>query len=88
MEYLLERIKTQKVFVFSQLFPEKITLRRLVATFLAVLELTRLAKLRVEQNEAFTDIVCTAVEEKPLETPADPTTVAPQDEESHPSPQS
>jgi segregation and condensation protein A len=66
MEYLLERIKTQKSFVFSQLFSEKITLRRLVATFLAVLELTRLKKLRIAQDEAFTDIVCTAVEEDPL----------------------
>ena len=104
MEYLLERIKTQKSFIFSQLFAEKITFRRLVATFLAVLELTRLKKLRVEQNEAFTDIVCTAVEdtpepdaaaleetpaeENPLETPAEANTVAPQDEESHPSPES
>ncbi len=99
MEYLLERIKTQKAFIFSELFAEKITLRKLVATFLAVLELTRLKKLRIVQNEAFTDIHCTAVdesevaappvaEENPLETPADPATVAPQDEESHPSPQS
>jgi segregation and condensation protein A len=88
MEYLLERIKTQKSFVFSQLFEEKITLRRLVATFLAVLELTRLKRLRIEQNEAFTDILCTAVEEIPLETPAVPDTVATQDEESHPTPES
>ena len=99
MEYLLERIKTQKSFVFSQLFAEKITLRKLVATFLAVLELTRLKKLRVEQDAAFTDILCTRVEETdpviplveeeiPLETPAAVTTVAPQDEESHPSPES
>lgn len=86
MEYLLERIKTQKSFVFTELFPEKITLRRLVATFLAVLELTRLKKLRVEQNEAFSDILCTAVEEIPLETPADPDTVPASDEESSPSP--
>jgi segregation and condensation protein A len=68
-----------------------------------VLELTRLKKLRIQQDEAFTDIVCTAVEdtpateasatetpaeENPLETPADPATVATQDEESHPSPES
>ena len=86
MEYLLERIKTEKSFVFTQLFPEKITLRRLVATFLAVLELTRLKKLRVEQTEAFADILCTAVEENPLETPAEPSTVAAADEESQPSP--
>jgi segregation and condensation protein A len=86
MEYVLDRIKTEKSFVFSQLFPERITLRRLVATFLAVLELTRLKKLRVEQTEAFADILCIAVEEIPLETPPEPATVAKQDEESHPSP--
>ena len=84
MEYVLEQIKTRRSFVFSQLFPEKISLRRLVATFLAVLELTRLRKLRLEQTAAFTDILCTAVEENALETPADPSTVATQDEESHP----
>jgi segregation and condensation protein A len=84
MEYILERIKTQKSFVFSQLFPGKISLRRLVATFLAVLELTRLAKLRLEQDAAFTDIVCTAVEEKTLETPDKASTVMAQDEESNP----
>ena len=88
MEYVLERIKTQKSFLFSAIFPEKISLRRLVATFLAVLELTRLRKLRLEQNESFTDILCTAVEENELETPADPTTLPALNEESHPSPQS
>ena len=43
--------------------------------FLALLELTRLRKLRLRQNEAFTDIVCEAVEENPLETAANPNTV-------------
>ena len=88
MEKLLQRVQTQKSFVFSSLFEGKITLRMLVATFLAVLELTRLRKLRVCQDEAFSDIICTAVEEKALETPAAVSTVAPQDEESSPSPQS
>ena len=87
MEYVLERIKTTPSFVFSALFAEKITLRRLVATFLAVLELTRLKKLRLEQNEAFTDILCTAVEEIVLETKSDLSTVPPPDEESNPPPQ-
>ena len=82
MEYILERLKTTKSFVFSQLFSEKISLRRLVATFLAVLELTRLAKLRLEQTEAFSDILCTAVDEKILETVSEPNTVALPDEES------
>ena len=68
MEWLLNRTKTERTFIFSQLFPEGVTLRRLVATFLAVLELTRLKKLRVRQSEAFADIVIEAViaEEAPL----------------------
>jgi len=84
MEYILERLKTTKSFVFSQLFSGKISLRRLVATFLAVLELTRLAKLRLEQTEAFSDILCTAVDEKILETLPEPNTVTLSDEESTP----
>jgi segregation and condensation protein A len=76
MEYLLERTKTEKSFVFSQLFSGKVTLRMLVATFLALLELTRLKRLRLAQDEAFADIVCTAVEpEIPLESEANPGTV-------------
>ncbi len=76
MEWLLARLQTQKSFVFSTLFPEGVTLRRLVATFLAILELTRLRKFRLRQDEAFADIICDAVEENPLETPADPATVS------------
>ena len=75
MEYLLNRIHTEKSFIFSDLFPGKVTLRLLVATFLAVLELTRLRKLSLQQNESFSDIVCTAVEEIPLETADNPDTV-------------
>jgi segregation and condensation protein A len=75
MEWLLNRTKTEKSFIFSHLFPGGVTLRRLVATFLAMLELTRLKKLRVRQNEAFSDIMVEAVEENPLETPAPDNTV-------------
>lgn len=75
MEWLLSRVTTEKSFIFSHLFPNGVTLRRLVATFLAVLELTRLRKLRLRQNEAFSDIVCDACEEMPLETPSSPDTV-------------
>ena len=70
MEWLLVRMRTERVFVFSGLFETGVTLRRLVATFLAVLELTRLSKLRLRQNEAFTDIVCEAADQNPLETSA------------------
>ena len=76
MEWLLERMQSEKTFVFSSLFDTGVSLRRLVATFLAVLELTRLSKMRLRQNEAFTDIVCEAApDEKPLETNADGATV-------------
>jgi segregation and condensation protein A len=75
MEWLLARTQTEKSFVFSQLFPNGVTLRRLVATFLAMLELTRLKKLRVRQDEAFADIRCEAVVENPLETVAVTSTV-------------
>lgn len=83
MEWLLARTQTEKTFIFSQLFPEGVTLRRLVATFLAMLELTRLKKLRLRQSEAFADIFIDAVEElptvaiaeNPLETAAIPPTV-------------
>jgi segregation and condensation protein A len=74
MEWLLSRMQSERSFVFSRLFEGGVTLRRLVATFLAVLELTRLRRMRISQNEAFTDIVCEAAEENPLETqPAEAT---------------
>lgn len=78
MEALLERVRTQKSFIFSDLFPEKTTLRVLVATFLAVLELTRLKKLRIRQDEAYADIVCTAVDEQLTPEVAPAETLAPE----------
>ena len=75
MEWLLDRSTREKSFVFAQLFPSGVSLRRLVATFLAVLELARLKKLRLRQDEAFADIICEAVVEKPLETPGNASTV-------------
>ncbi len=82
MEALLDRLKTQRSFIFSDPFPEKTTLRMLVATFLAVLELTRLRKLRVQQTESFADIHCIAVEESPTEPPAPGPVVANETEKS------
>jgi len=76
MEYLLKRIQVERSFIFSDLFPDKVTLRVLVATFLAVLELARLKQLSLRQDEAFADIRCSAVDEIPLETAATPPTVA------------
>jgi segregation and condensation protein A len=86
MEYILQHIRTRRTFTFSSLFPHKTTLRRLVASFLAMLELTRLKKLTLQQDEAFSDIICTAVEEIALETPSEPHTVTPNEETLAPSP--
>jgi segregation and condensation protein A len=63
MEELLKLIETRKAFLFTDLFEGKqVTVRLLVATFIAVLELTRLKKLRVRQDEAYADIHVEAVE--------------------------
>jgi segregation and condensation protein A len=75
MEWLLERMRTERTFVFSSLFGEGVSLRRLVATFLAALELTRLRRMRLRQDDAFADILCEASDENPLETPADTATL-------------
>lgn len=61
MEDLLLYLRTHKRFLFTDLFQGNVTVRVLVATFVAVLELTRLRKMRIHQDEAYTDIICTAV---------------------------
>lgn len=86
MEYLLARIRTTPAFTFSSLFPGRVTLRRLVATFLAVLELARLKKLTLSQDAAFAEIHCTAGGENALETSPSPTTVTPHEESPSSSP--
>ncbi len=74
MEWLLARGASEGTFVFSRLFTETVSLRRLIATFLAMLELTRLRRMQIRQDERYEDIICTFVNEaNPLETvgPAD-----------------
>ena len=62
MEFILVRLKSQKTFLFSDLFESTTTVTTIVASFLAVLELTRLNKILVRQDRAFADIRCDAVE--------------------------
>ena len=76
MEMLLARLQTQPKFAFSELFARTVSLRTVVATFLAVLELARLKRLRVRQDEIFADFFCEAAAENVLESPAAPTTLA------------
>lgn len=62
MEMLIEKIRTEPVFTFTSLFDGPIGLRTLVTTFIAILELTRLKRLKIEQDEAFCDFVVTGLE--------------------------
>ena len=63
MEHVLLQVKDRKSFLFSELFESTTTLTTIVATFLAVLELTRLGKIRIQQDQAFSDIRCKGTEE-------------------------
>ena len=56
MTYIINYIKNTPSFYFSNLFEEKTTLNNIIATFLAVLELTRLGEITLTQDLAFTDI--------------------------------
>ncbi len=62
MELVLHRIKHKDNFLFSDLFESSTTITTIVATFLAVLELTRLDKITLKQDRAFADIRCMRVE--------------------------
>lgn len=63
MNFILQTITLRPQFLFSSLFDEQtMTINTLLATFLAILELTRLNKLHLEQAENFGDILCTAKE--------------------------
>ena len=58
MEYVLEKMKTCGRFHFSELISPDSTLIMVVTTFIAILELTRLRKLNLQQPEPFADIEC------------------------------
>jgi segregation and condensation protein A len=62
MELVLLRIRREPSFLFSDLFEFSTTITTIVATFLAVLELTRLNKITLRQDQAFADIRCLRVE--------------------------
>jgi segregation and condensation protein A len=62
MEYILIRLKSEPSFLFSDLFESTTTITTIVATFLAVLELTRLNKIHIQQDSAFADIRCQSAE--------------------------
>ncbi len=62
MELVLLRLKHEKNFLFSELFEASTTITTIVATFLAVLELTRQNMILIKQDTAFADIRCSRPE--------------------------
>lgn len=63
MNYILLTMTIRPQFLFSSLFTKKpLTNNILIATFLAILELSRLNKLYLEQTELFGDILCLSQE--------------------------
>ena len=58
MEFILLRFNDKPNFLFSELFESTTTITTIVATFLAVLELTRLGEILIKQDQAFADIRC------------------------------
>src|SRR5699024_7209259 len=69
MEFILELINQGGDFSFSGIFEnvEKTSVQMLVATFLGILELVRLRRLKVWQNDSFSEIHFTSFDEKELE---------------------
>jgi segregation and condensation protein A len=49
-------LEKRRRFLFSEIFDETISVTTVVATFLAILELARLQKLSLRQDDSFTDI--------------------------------
>lgn len=63
MEAIVEELQRRPRFRFSELIQPGTSLPHLIATFLALLELSRLNRLSLQQDEAFGDIECAALRE-------------------------
>ena len=64
MEFILIYVRTKRSFLFSDLFESTTTISTIVATFLAVLELTRLNEISIQQDRSFGDIRCQRMDEE------------------------
>ncbi|PJA40178.1 hypothetical protein CO179_03095, partial [candidate division WWE3 bacterium CG_4_9_14_3_um_filter_39_7] len=56
IDYIKQRLNTEAVVSFRQLFGEKFTRNEVIATFLALLEIVRSKFARVKQSESFGEI--------------------------------
>lgn len=73
MEHILNVIQTGETLTFSSLFEDvsKTSVKMVIATFLGVLELVRLKKLSVWQDESFSEIYFSSAQQIELEIPVD-----------------
>jgi len=71
MEFILNITSTHGRYALSELFKGKTTLTLVVYTFLACLELTRLLKVKVWQDESFSEIYFEGFTENELESEED-----------------
>ncbi len=68
MEFILRQIDTKPVFTFSSLFEaQPYNIPTIISTFLAILELSRLKKLSIQQDEHFAEIICSKLDEETTE---------------------
>jgi segregation and condensation protein A len=70
MEMLIEKMESEPSFEFSALFPGKCSLKLLVVTFIAILELVRLKRLTIVQNQSFSDFQVDRIQSPQSETSA------------------
>ena len=62
LTYVEEYAKVHSHFSFRDLLKKQASKIQIVVTFLAVLELVKVGKIRIEQEQLFDDIVITATE--------------------------
>lgn len=63
MEDIIHELEVKPKFRFSELITGKVSIPFVVSTFLALLELTRLRRIQLEQEATFSDIICSKFEE-------------------------
>lgn len=73
---ILDVLEARSSVAFSELFPKNATRRKLVVTFLAMLELIRLKQVRVAQSDNFGEIHITRVKDNDVELLGSSTTPA------------
>ena len=59
-----ERLKTDEKFFFGELFSDRVTRIEVIVTFLAILELVKANRIKVQQHKLFGDIRITRRQEQ------------------------